>query len=162
MEISKEALIVSKITREHIGLIYQTPREVQKAIDEDRALISYYDEQPAIFCLWDFYGEWCEINTLYADHKLRKKIPVLKKVYEELKNELGSMTKKAVVFTRHPAVARMIRLIGFKKTSVWKLPWSLLLKLLFHRLHPNRLVSYTKYGWKIIFVRWKMYVRKSP
>jgi len=161
MNTSKEAIYISKKTKENLGLIYQTPREVQRAIDNDRALIFYNQDKPTAFCLWNFFGEWCEVIALYAEPEVRK-TGILEKVHKDMLDRLGKVVKKVFVFTRHPAVARLVRSIGFKKASVWKLPWIVIFKLIYNRLDLRRLLSYTKFGFKFSYLNWKMYIWKSP
>jgi|GEM_PF-3912237 len=160
MAISKEAAEISLITRMELGLLYKLPSEVQSAIDDNRSVIFYRHDRPAAFCLWHFWDNWCEITSLYIHPDLRSS-GLLGRVYKELHRKLGTAINNAFIFTRHPVVANLVRKSGFKAAKIWELPLPIIWKLIFHRLHPARMVSYWKFGPKIFSLRFRLFILEN-
>ena len=165
MKITPEAKIISRISRDEIGLLYQPPNVVQTAINEDRTLIIREGNVVVAFCLWRFLNsQWCEITTLYVAPAYRKK-GYFVKIVEKLRNLLSPKIRNAVMFSRHPAVAKVMIRIGFKPISFFSLTPKIFLNIVLNRLHPLRIVSYLKFlklGIAIFQQKFQTYVYQKP
>ena len=164
MEITEEARTISRKILNEVGLLYQSAMEIQKAINEKRTVILYRNDQIAAFCIWTFYGDWCEIASLYVEEKFRN-LPYLQKIISSIKNRLEPMAKNIFFFTRHPVIVRIAQGADFIKVPYWKLPTKVWIKILIHRLHPIRIISYLKFlklGLKIFQLNFSLYIFKKP
>lgn len=143
--------IISGITRIESRLIYYSPIEVAKALKEDRVVLIREAGKLAAFGIFDIYGDWIELHTIYVMPEFRGRgyshevISGLKQL--DKYHHLG--TKKIFMFSRAPQIIRIAQEYGFKSVSFWHLPMRLILKILIHRFAVHRLPTHLKHGWKI-------------
>lgn len=161
MVISEKAKAISLKTKQESGLLYLLPSEIQKAIDEKRIVFFQKNDNIIAFCIWIFYGDWCEISALYVDPQYRSH-GYFFIIIRRLKNHLAPYIDKIFFFTRHPAVAQAAKSSGFWEISFFKLPWLVQLRLLFHRLNIRRMFSYLKLLPKIFKTRMQLFIFKKP
>ena len=161
MPVSEKAKLISRKTKSESGLLYLLPSEVQNAIDEKRIVFFQKNDDFIAFCIWNFYGEWCEISALYVDIDYRRQ-GYFFIIIQRLKTYFASTINKIFFFTRHPAVARAARIAGFSETSFFKLPFLVKLKILFHRLNIRRIFSYFKLLPIIFKTKMRVFVFQKP
>lgn len=139
-----DAEIISEITRRETRLLYYFPEEIKATIGAGRAVLIKENGELAAFALWDYYGnDWIEIHTIYVRPEDRGR-GYSRWLIEEIKNRLAGFRGRIFFFTTSPIIMKIGEELGFKKRSLFSLPAGILLKIIIHRLHPRRWLSYFK------------------
>lgn len=135
MNISKTALRISTITKTESGLLYYAPREIERAIKENRAIVLEEAGMLVAFALFHRHGHWVEISTVYVSSAYRGQ-GNLRKLISELERRIRGKYGGVFVFTTSPRLVEVVRSFGFKKANMFLLPILVFLSILRHRLFP--------------------------
>jgi GNAT superfamily N-acetyltransferase len=145
MEKCALAETISKISRKEFGLMYYSAGELEKIINENRAIFFEESGKPAAFGGWTFREKgWVEVHTLYIWPEFRGK-GYLRKVFQEIYNRLKNQATKALFFTFAPGVKHVAIDYNFRRAFLTDLPIKILWRIFIHRIHPKRWPSYLKY-----------------
>ena len=161
MPVSEKAKLISRKTKSEPGLLYLLPSEVQNAIDEKRIVFFQKNDDIIAFCIWNFYGEWCEISALYVDPQYRR-LGYFFIIIRRLRNYFMPFINKIFFVTRHPVVSQVAKSAGFKEISFFKLPLLIQIRLLFHRLNIRRIFSYFKLLPIIFKTKMRIFIFQKP
>ncbi len=140
------AKTISGASRKELSLLYYLPEELERAINEKRAVILEEDGRLIGACFWRKVDDWLELDTLYILPEFRGR-GYVRKLFSRAKDYLQTNldSRKAFLFTQVPAIRKIVAEYGFQPKKFSRLPWSVWLKILKHRLHPLRILSYLKY-----------------
>lgn len=155
------ARVISEISRKTVPLLYYLPEEIEKATQEDRLLLIKENEKIVAFAFWYFYDNWVELATLYVAPEFRGR-GYLRQMVNKIAEGLKDKNVKPFLFTQVPQVAHVAESFGLKQTPYSTLPLQIFLRILLHRLHPRRWLSYLKHLKNIprIF-KTRLYLRDS-
>lgn len=164
MDAKELAEMISEVSRRESTLLYYSPKELEAAIREDRGSV-LIEGGKFIGCgFWSNRGDgWVEFDTMYVAPEFRgrgysKKIMGLMK--EKAQQRLSG--QNAFLFTQVPAMRKMVEGLGFLPVEFSELPRKLWWKIIFHRLHPKRWLSYAKYLSQPERVgSWQLYILKT-
>lgn len=164
------ARTISEASRKELSLLYYLPEELERAINENRAVILEEEGRLIGGCFWRRVNDWLELDTLYILPEFRGR-GYVRKLFSRVKDYLqanpdfssegGSAPggKKAFAFTQVQAIRKIITEYGFKPERFSRLPWGVWLKIFKHRLHPMRVLSYFKYFRELSRLgTWQLYV----
>lgn len=147
MSPEKLAELISEISRRESTLLYYSPEELAAAIREDRGSVIMEDGKFIGCGFWSDRGDgWVEVDTMYVAPGFRGRGYALKLMYllkEKAQKRL--VGKKALLFTQVPAIKSLVERLGFVPAKFSDLPAKLWFKIILHRLHPMRILSYIKY-----------------
>lgn len=138
------AKTISEISRKEIPLLYYFPEEVEKAIQDNRLVVLGQENKNIAFAFWRRYGDWIELSTMYIVPEFRGQ-GYLHKLVDAIHFKLQDEKANLLLFTQAPQVAHVIERFGFKRAPMVALPLSVLAKIILHRLHPRRWLSYAKH-----------------
>ncbi len=138
------AKIVSDASKKELGLLYYSPAELERIIEEKRFVSFEEDGKLAAFGVWTMHGEWIEAHTLYISPEFRGR-GYLRKLFNGIYERLKGTNKKAFFFTVAPAVSHVAEEFNFKPASYSDIPFQVLLRIILHRLQPRRWFYYRKY-----------------
>ncbi|TSC82801.1 MAG: hypothetical protein G01um101419_488 [Parcubacteria group bacterium Gr01-1014_19] len=140
------AKTISEASRKELTLLYYLPDELERAINEKRAVILEEEGRLIGGCFWRKVGDWLELDTLYILPEFRGR-GYVRKLFSRAKDylQINPDFRKAFLFTQVPAIRKIVAEYDFQPKRFSRLPWSVWLKIFKHRLHPLRILSYFKY-----------------
>ena len=141
-------------------MLYRTPKEIQKALDENRAVLIKESDKIIGFAFWYNHKNWCEISNLFVDPAFRGQ-GYFTKILQELVDRLAGQNKNFFVFTFHPAVIKQITKYNFVQASYFSIPPHVWIPYIISLLHPSRIPSYLKIWAKDSFFKFKLYIRRA-
>ncbi|MDP2695815.1 MAG: GNAT family N-acetyltransferase [bacterium] len=139
------AHIISAISGREPGLLYYFPKEIQRAINDKRAIIIENDQELVACGFWTRHGDLAEIHTLYVCPELRNSGHARKLIVALEKSIKHAGINKAFLFTKHSAIEHIAKEYGGHNDRLFSLPTRTLAKIFVHRLNPLRWASYFKY-----------------
>ena len=147
MDHRKIADLVSLASWEEPTLLFHSPGEVEKDLAEGRAVVIEEGGELVGFCGWRDLGDWLELRTVYVAPKFRGQGYAFHLFSEAQRRlELLLPKRKIFLFTQVPVMKKIIsEWYNFKPANYSVLPWGVWLKIVAHRMHPRRIVSYVKY-----------------
>lgn len=161
MDIKNLAKILSEVSTKELGLLYYSPKEIEKNIQNARYVVFEENGKLAAFGTWSFRKDWAEIHGLYVAPEFRHR-GYLTKVFAAIYEKLKNCGKTAVFFTQAPSVKHLAEKYGFESASHFDIPFGILLKIALHRLNPIRWRHYLKY-WTSPFklFKFQVFIRKK-
>lgn len=147
MDAKELAGMISAVSRQETTLLYYSPEELEKAIREDRGSVIVEDGKFVGCGFWaDRGGGWVEFDTMYVAPEFRRR-GYSRKIMQLMKEKAQKrlVGQKAFLFTQVPAMRKMVEGLGFLPVEFSALPGRLWWKIIFHRMHPKRWISYAKY-----------------
>ena len=152
---------ISEISKKEIPLLYYYPKEVERAISDGRLITVCENGKNIGFGFWHSYGNWIELSTMYIAPEFRGK-GYLHKLIDAIRLKLQDKIPNLFLFTQAPQVVRVIENFGFGPASLSSLPFSVLAKLILHRLNLRRWLSYAKHIKNLPRVfETRLYVRRA-
>lgn len=143
---------ISELTKSEERLFYWLPKEIEKNIRDNQIVFYEEDGELAAFCLWNFYGGWVEIHTVFVAPRFRGR-GYLRRIFNDVTASLEKRLHEIrgiFFFTRVPAMRHVAQEYGFKTVSYWRLPFGVWLKIIQTRLNPRKLSSHFKHGSEIL------------
>mgnify|MGYP001579980586 CR=1 FL=1 len=160
MDAKAAARTISEASRKELSLLYYLPEELERAISENRAVILEEDGKLVGGCFWRKIEDWLELDTLYILPEFRGR-GYARKLFSKARNYLQANPnfKKAFGFTQVSVVKKILEEYGFRPARFSHLPWRMWAKIIRHRLHPMRVLSYLKYFRELSRLgTWQLYV----
>lgn len=142
MDPGSSARELSDITAVEPNLCYRTPREIRRAIHEDRWFAARRDGELAGFLfVWPYTEDWIELGTGYVrpDHRGEG---CYTELHERATAHLERTGRRAFEFPGNPAAEHVLRKCGFARSSYRELPWSVWSSFLRRRRSAPKLRSY--------------------
>lgn len=132
---------ISQITRSEPRLLYYSPRDIQKNINNNRILTFDKKGKLAGFVFWHQFNNWAEISAIYIKPEFRNK-GYSRKIFEDLYEKMKDKNNKIVIFTSSPKIIGLLKKNNFKRVSFLSLPFDIVIRIILHRTNPKRWLSY--------------------